>query len=57
MQLAVILALTKPANKASEKLLVKISFRLDEDYSYMSQENAKDYLVYYRTSGNRNYGL
>jgi len=57
MQLAVILALTKPANKASEKLLVKNSFRLDEDYSYMSLENAKDYLVYYRTSGNGDYDL
>ena len=57
MQLDLILALTKPANKASEKLLVKNSFLLDEDYRYMSRENAKDYLVYYRTSGNRNYDL
>lgn len=53
MKLSVILALTKPANKASEKLLIKNSFRLDEDYKYMSRENAKDYLVYFRTSDNR----
>ena len=51
MKLAVILALTMPANKASEKLLIKNSFTLDEDYRYISKENAKDYLVYYLPSG------
>lgn len=54
LQLALILALTKPANKASEKLLVKNAFRRDEDHTYMSSENAKNYLVYYRTSGDKN---
>ncbi len=51
MKLAVILALTMPANKASEKLLVKNSFTLDEDYRYVSKENANEYLVYYLLSG------
>ena len=53
MKLAVILALTKPANKASEKLLIKNSFIPDEDYRYVSKENANEYLVYYLLSGSR----
>ena len=53
MKLAVILALTKPANKASEKLLVKNSFTLDEEHRYVSKENANEYLVYYLLSGSR----
>ena len=47
MKLKIITALPHPANKKSIAILLKNNFLLDEDYQFVSKEEADGLLVYY----------
>lgn len=47
MRLAIIIALTHPKNKRSEKVLLKNNFISDKQYKYIKKEEVGNLLVYY----------
>ncbi len=50
LNLATIIALTKPDNKNSISLLTKNNFLLDKDFELVNREETADYAVYYLTN-------
>ena len=49
LNLSTIVALTKPGNTSSIRLLEKNRFILDKDFTLVEKEKASDYSVYYLT--------